>query len=48
MSGGFRGTGETGGEDKEQSGTGAALTPKRRALEEKRPSTRGWARRRNP
>jgi hypothetical protein len=27
-----------GGEDKERSGTGAALTPKRRALDMKRPS----------
>ena len=34
-----KGTGEAGGEDKERSGTGAALTTKRRALDGKRPST---------
>jgi hypothetical protein len=36
-----RETGEAGVEDKERSSTGAALTPKRRALDEKRPSTGG-------
>lgn len=39
ISEGVKGTGGAGGEDKERSGTGAALTPKRRALDGKRPST---------
>ncbi len=34
ISEGVKGTGGAGGEDKERSGTGAALTPKRRALNE--------------
>lgn len=34
MSGGVRGTAGGGGEDKERSGTGAALTPERPVLEE--------------
>lgn len=41
ISAGVKGTGEAGGEDKERSGTGAALTPKRRALEGNGPSTKG-------
>ena len=40
ISEGVNGTGEAGGEDKERSGTGVALTPQRRALEGKEPSTR--------
>ena len=41
ISEGVKGTGGAGGEDKERSGTGAALTPQRRALEGKRPSAGG-------
>ena len=44
---GVKGTGEAGGEDKERSGTGAALTPKRGALQGRQPSTwkaRGYVR----
>jgi hypothetical protein len=36
---GVKGTGGGGGEDKERSGTGAALTPERPALNEKKSST---------
>lgn len=39
ISEGVKGTAAGGGEDKERSGTGAALTPKRRALEERQSST---------
>jgi hypothetical protein len=35
---GVKGTAAGGGEDKERSGTGAALTPQRPALNEKEPS----------
>lgn len=36
-----KGIGKVGGQDRERSGSGAALTPKRRALDGTQPSTEG-------